>query len=310
MNILYICNDDSKPWQKAVHRHIPEAEFLVWGEDAVDPQDVDYVLAWKPQAGVLATFTKAKAIFVLGAGVDALLQDPTLPTHMPIVRLVDPRLSSGMTEYIVHWVLHFHRSMHVYARQQTARQWVQHENTDPAKRRIGFLGLGELGQDAAHAVLMLGFENIAGWTRTPKDLPGIESFVGVQSLDAFLARTDILVCLLPHTKDTQGLLNAATLAKLPQGAFVINAGRGSLVVEADMIESLNSGHIEAAAFDVFTPEPLSQDHPYWIMDNVFVTPHIASLTTADSATQVVAKGIQDIADGHFPDNVVDLKNGY
>jgi glyoxylate/hydroxypyruvate reductase A len=200
--------------------------------------------------------------------------------------------------------------MHVYARQQKAQQWGQHENADPAKRRIGFLGLGELAQDAAHAVLMLGFESIASWSRTPKDLPGIESFVGAEGLGAFLARTEILVCLLPHTQHTKGLLNAATLAKLPRGAFVINAGRGSLVVETDMIDALKSGHIEAAAFDVFATEPLPQDHPYWTMDNVFITPHIASLTTAASATQVVAKGIQAITEGDLPDNVVNLKTGY
>jgi glyoxylate/hydroxypyruvate reductase A len=229
---------------------------------------------------------------------------------VPIVRLVDPRLAQGMVEYVVHWVLHFHRDIPTYARQQAARTWVQHDNANTAKRRVGILGLGELGQAAAHALLMLGFESIAGWSRTEKELPGIESFSGAGELDAFLARTDILVSLLPDTAQTKGILNADTLGKLPQGAFVVNAGRGSAIIDDALIQALNSNHLSGAALDVFNAEPLAPDHPYWTMENVHITPHIASLTTADSATKVIAEGIEALQNGRMPDNVVDWKQGY
>lgn len=310
MKLLYICPDDPAPWRAAVARHIPGAELLVWGVDDVDVTQVDYALVWKPEPGVLGTLSNAKAIFNLGAGVDALVQDDTLPRTVPIVRLVDPRLASGMMEYVVHWVLHFHRDMATYARQQATRDWTPHTNADTAKRPVGILGLGELGQDAAHALTLLGFENIAGWSRTHKDLPGIESFAGDDALDAFLARTEILVSLLPDTPATRGILNADTLAKLPKGAFVINAGRGSAVNDADLIQALERAHIQGAALDVFNDEPLRADHPYWALDGVFVTPHVASLTTADSATQVIASGIRALQDGGLPENVVDLDQGY
>ena len=311
MKLLYISADDAAPWRAAVARHLPlSAEFFVWGEDDVDLDAIDYALVWKPEPGLLAKLSGVKAIFNLGAGVDALLQDATVPRHIPIVRLVDPRLTAGMTEYVVHWVLHFHRDMPTYARQQATRDWTQHGNADTAKRPVGILGLGELGQAAAHALLMLGFENIAGWSRTHKDLPGIKSFAGTDELNAFLARTEILVCLLPATKATAGILNKTTLAALPAGAFVINGGRGGAVVDADLRTALNSDHLAGAALDVFNIEPLPDDHPYWAMANVFITPHIASLTTADSATQLIADGIEALQEGHSPHNVVDLDQGY
>lgn len=310
MKLLYISSDDAAPWRRAVIRYLPDAELFVWGEDDVELDAIDYVLTWMPKPGLLAKLTNVKAIFNLGAGVDALLRDATLPKHVPIVRLVDPRLASGMMEYIVHWVLHFHRDMPTYARQQKKTDWTQHENADTAKRTVGILGFGELGHAAAHALLMLGFDSIAGWSRTHKELPGIISFAGPGELDAFLSRTEILVCLLPNTQATQGILNKDTLAKLPQGAFIINGGRGSAVIDADLIEALNSGHIQGAALDVFNDEPLSTDHPYWTMDNVFITPHVASLTTADSAAQVIAEGIDALEGGFTPANVVDLDLGY
>lgn len=311
MKLLFISPDDPRPWRAAVRRLIPEADdLLVWGEDDVALESIDYALAWKPAPGLLARLPNVKAIFNLGAGVDALLKDATLPRHVPIVRLVDPRLSSGMVEYVAHWVLHFHRDMPTYARQQKARAWVQHDNADTAKRRVGILGLGELGQAAAHALLLLGFESLAGWSRTRKDLPGVESFAGTDELDAFLARCDILVCLLPATQATRGVLNAARLAKLPRGAFVINGGRGSAIVDEDLIAALKSGHVLGAALDVFNTEPLPADHPYWGMDTVFITPHVASLTTPHSATEVIAQGIRALESGGIPDNVVDLEQGY
>jgi len=310
MKLLYISPDDPTPWRAAVRRHLPDAELFVWEKDPLDLSLVDYALVWAPPPGILAQLTTVKAIFNLGAGVDAVLQDDTLPRTVPIVRLVDPRLASGMMEYIVHWVLHFHRDMPRYARQNAAHDWCQQPNANSQTRAIGILGLGALGQTAGQALTLLGFKTIAGWSRTRKKLPGIQSFAGPDELNAFLARTEILVCLLPDTPATRDLLKADTLAKLPAGAVLINAGRGSLIKDADLIQALQSGHMAGAALDVFKTEPLAANHPYWDMDTVFITPHIASLTTADSAVQDMASSIRTLESGGLPDHVVDIQQGY
>ena len=310
MKIVFISPDDFAPWREPLRLNIPEADVFAWDEDSIDENEIDYALVWKPQPGLLARFANLKGIINLGAGVDALLQDHTLPRAVPLVRLVDARLTSGMVEYMIHWVLHFHRDMHVYARQQRARDWTQHDNADTQKRRVGILGLGELGQGCAHALTMLGFESLSGWSRTQKDLPGVQSFAGKDGLKPFLRQCEILLCLLPHTAATQGLLNAETLTELPQGAFIVNAGRGGLVVDEDLIAALESGHLAAAALDVFNTEPLPDDHPYWAMYNVFVTPHIASLTTPMSSSEVIAKAIRALENGEVPDNLVDFNQGY
>ncbi len=310
MNLLYVSPDDPAPWRAAADEFMCGANFWVWGEDDFDPADVSYALVWKPPSGVLGALPNVKAIFNLGAGVDALLKDPTLPRDIPIVRQVDPRLTSGMVEYIVHWVLHFHRDMPGYASQQRARAWVQHVNAETAKRRVGILGFGELGAAAARILLRLGFTDLAGWSRTHKDCAGVESFAGESQLKAFLKRTDILVCLLPETDATRGILNGETLADLPRGAFVINAGRGSSVQDDALIAALGAGHIQGAALDVFTVEPLPSAHPYWGLENVFVTPHIASVTTPKSAMAVIVTGIRTLESGGVPDHIVDIRRGY
>lgn len=310
MNIAFISPESPAPWLKALRRHLPEADVFVWGLDTIDKAAIDYALVWQPEPGLLASFPNLKGIHNLGAGVDALLQDDTLPHHVPLMRLVDPLLSSGMVEYVVHWVLHFHRDMHVYGAQQRVRNWNQYLNADTRARRIGILGLGELGQNVAHALLLLGFESLSGWSRTAKQLPGVKSFAGDEQLKPFLSQCDILVNLLPLTAATRHMLDAEAFAALPQGAFFINAGRGGTVNDEALIEALNSEHLAAAALDVFNTEPLPDDHPYWTMDSVFITPHIASLTTPMSASEVIAKALRDLEDGRTPDNVVDWGQGY
>lgn len=310
MNLLFVSLDDPAPWRAAAHHHLPDANFFVWDEDDFNPMDIGYALVWKPPSGVLASLPNLKAIFNLGAGIDALLKDETLPRHIRIVRLVDPLLTSGMVEYIVHWVLHFHRNMSVYAHQQMTRKWTPHMNSETAKRRIGILGFGELGAAAAGALMPLGFKSMAGWSRTRKKQPGIESFVGATQLKAFLKRTDILVCLLPETEATRGILNGEALAHLPRGAFIINAGRGSTIDDEALMAALKSGHIQCAALDVFNIEPLPSNHPYWDMESVFVTPHIASITTAKSAMAVIATGIDTLESGGVPENSVNIHQGY
>ena len=310
MNIVLIRPDEHKAWLKALHRYVPDAEVFIWGEDDIDPDVIDYALVWKPEPGVLKQFFNLKGICNLGAGVDHLLADETFPKDIPLVRLVDPKLSAGMVEYLVHWVLHFHRDFHIYARQQRDKVWLPHLNADTMKRSVGILGLGELGQDCAHALMMLGFETIHGWSRSEKELPGIKSYYGNDQLSAFLKNSDILINLLPATRDTRHILNHDTLNDLPNHAFIINAGRGATINEAELIEHLQNRTIAGAALDVMESEPLSDDHPFWTMENVFITPHIASLTNPNSAALVLAEALRAWEAGETPENLVDMEQGY
>ncbi len=311
MNILYIAATDPAPWRRKIEARLPDARFMVWPDDAPDtPEDVDYVLVWKPEPGLLKRFANTKAIFNMGAGVDALLRDPDLPAGVPIVRLVDPVLTSGMVEYVVHWVLHFHRSFHEYARLQRQGVWKEQMPPFTAKRAVGFLGLGELATASAQALQALGFKNIAGWSRTKKDLPGIESFAGADSLRPFLERSEILITLLPLTDATRAFVNTETLGHLPDGAFIINPGRGALIDDDALLAALDSGKIAAAALDTFEPEPLPGEHPFWGHERVALTPHVASITVAGAAAEIIVEGIKKMEAGEMPDNVVDVKAGY
>lgn len=314
MKLIFVSQEDrAEDWQAELAAHLPDLEFLVWPGDAdgLDPGSVDYALAWKPPAGVLASFPKLKFIQSLGAGVDGLFVDPDLPRDVPISRMVDRSLIQGMTEYVLYNVLHYHRRMGDYAAQQAAGRWKPLRQIDPRTRRIGIMGMGELGGDAADKLKPLEFD-IAGWSRAAKDIPGVTSFHGdgADGLDAFLARTDILICLLPLTDATRGIIRAETLAKLPAGAVVINCARGGHVVDDDLLAALDSGHIAGACLDVFNEEPLPAGHPYWTHPKVRMTPHTASLTAPSSAAEYVAGNIRRVEGGAAPLNVVDLDSGY
>lgn len=312
MKLMFLSEEDrAEDWRDEMSEHFPDMEFLVWPDDAdgVDLAAIDYALAWKPPAGALKRLTGLKYIQSLGAGVDGLLTDPTLPAHIPISRMADRSLIQGMTEYVLYQVLHYHRKMDAYAAQQAAREWKALRQADPRTRRIGVMGLGELGRDAAEKLLALEFD-MAAWSRTPKTMAGVASHHGDGGLDAFLSRTDILICLLPLTAATRGVINAKNLAKLPEGAVVINAARGGHVVDEDLLAALDAGRLAGACLDVFNTEPLPPGHPYWTHPKVRMTPHAASLTGAPSAAEYVAENIRRVERGEPPLNIVDLGVGY
>jgi glyoxylate/hydroxypyruvate reductase A len=309
MSILFAsAHDNARPWLDELRSQMPDRAVRVW-PDLPDPAAIDYALVWKPKPGLLATLPNLRVIFSLGAGVDALLRDPDLPDR-PLVRMVEPALTEGMTEYVCQHVLRWHRDAPMYERQQRDRVWRQEAvQTLARERRVGLLGLGALGSDAAAALTALRFD-VAGWSRTPKELPGVACFHGEAQLDAFLARTDILVCLLPLTPDTAGILNAGLFARLPRGAVVINAARGQHLVEADLLAALDSGQISGATLDVFHQEPLPADHPFWTHPQVTVTPHIAAITQARTAVAQVVEGIRQFEAGRPLANLVDRARGY
>ena len=301
--------DDPEKWLRAFADALPQAELRIGAESVQDPAEVDYAVAWKPPQGLLKRYPNLKAILSLGAGVDHLASDPELPTHVPVVRLVDPGLTWGMTEYVVWAVLGHHRRTREYRQLQAEHRWERLDVPLAPSRRVGVMGLGELGADAARALTAMRFE-VAGWSNRRKEIDGVESFAGTDEFSRFLARSEILVSLLPLTQATTGILNRHTLGELPKGACLVNAARGGHLVEEDLLELLGTGQIAEATLDVFREEPLPAGHPFWDHPRITVTPHEAAITPAESAAATIAENIRKIERGEPPSPVVDFSKGY
>ena len=314
MTILLHASSDNAPWLAALKRQAPPRS-VVTASDAEYFGAVRYAMVWKPPAGLLNCLPRLEVIFNLGAGVDAILSDPTVPKGPPIVRVVDPNLTMRMTEWVTLQVLMQHRRMPMYLDQQRKRYWNDSVEQHLASAvTVGFLGLGVLGQDAARVLHVLNF-NVLGWSRTPKTVAGVETFSGSEGLDRMLARTDILVCLLPLTRETRGFLNAALFAKLKRGGplggpVLINAGRGPEQVETDILAALDDGRLAGASLDVFETEPLSAGSPLWTHPKVIITPHNAADSDPASLSRYVLRQIGRYERGEPLENVIDRVLGY
>ncbi|MDP1750998.1 MAG: glyoxylate/hydroxypyruvate reductase A [Reyranella sp.] len=307
--IAYISRDtDGQLWKKAFEAALGPVDFRTL-DNLGDKADVDIVLAWKPPSGLIASFPNVKMIVSLGMGVDHLLADDRLPEGVPITRIMDDGLVGQMSEYALYWALRHHRDIDKYAASQHARQWKPEEFVDTIHRRVGVLGLGTIGQDTAGKFAALGFPT-AGWSRTQKTLPGIETFHGPDGLAQVLAQSDILINVLPLTRDTRGILNAKMFAALPRGAYFINMARGGHVNDEALLAALESGHLSGAALDVFNTEPLPADHAYWSHPKVHVTPHIAGATNPRTASPGVIENIRNVRAGRALINRIDPKSGY
>jgi glyoxylate/hydroxypyruvate reductase A len=296
-------------WRDALLALDPGLDIRLF-PDAGDPRGIEAAVVWTAHdMAELRRYPNLRLIVSMGAGVDHLFRPPGPPPGVPVARLVDRRLTTGMTEWVLLNVLRFHRQDPDYRAQQAARIWSELPAPDTAARRVGILGLGELGIASARALLSLGFP-VMGWSRRPKDVPGVAAFDGAEGLRAMLARSDILVCLLPLTPETRGVIRAETLALLPRGAFVVNGARGGHVVDADLLAALESDQVAGAALDVFEPEPLPPEHPYWAHPRVVLTPHAASITIPGSAAPQVVENIRRLRDGRDLINLVDFAAGY
>jgi glyoxylate/hydroxypyruvate reductase len=282
-------------------------------DDIGDPADIAYACTFRTPSGLLATLPNLKLIVNLGAGVDRLFEDPRLPS-VPIVRAAHADLSMRMTEYVVLHTLRYHRRQPVYEAQQRGRVWKGHSQPPASEVNVGVMGLGVIGTEAAQVLARVGF-NVAGWSRSPKSIAGIATFHGEEGLDAFLARTEILVCLLPLTPATNGILNRALFARLKSdgpagGAYLINAGRGGLQIDGDILAALDDGTLAGATLDVFAQEPLPPENPMWTHAKVTITPHNAGdISPMVMVGEVVAQ-FDRFERGEPLLNVVDRDRGY
>ncbi len=304
---------DGEQWAAEMRKAAPAMDVRVW-PNMGDPTTVDYVAAWLPPPDVVKSLTNLKVIFSLGAGVDAILKDPTLPGGVPIVRVNDPDLTMRMSEYIVLHVLMHHRQQRRLDENQKKGVWDSFPTHAASGLRVGIMGLGVLGQDAATKLAILGFK-VAGWSRTPKHIDGVQCYSGAGGLDTFLARTDVLVSLLPATAETDGILNRTLIRKLarsgPFGApILINAGRGRQQNEQELLAALDAGELHAATLDVFRTEPLPKESRFWTHPKVTLTPHIAADSDPAVICAYVAQQIATYEQSGKLSNLVDRARGY
>ena len=300
-------------WKSRFDEVCSDRRVLLLPDAAFDPADIHYAAVWKPAPGELASFPNLRVIFNLGAGVDALMADSSLP-KVPLVRVAVGDLTDRMTEYVVLHVLMHHRQELYLRACQREKRWEPLFQWPASAISVGIMGLGTLGSNAAEVLKRLGFR-VSGWSRNPRQIDGVECFHGQAQLETFLRRTDILVCLLPLTSDTRHILNRGLFAKLnrnsPLGAPVlINAGRGGLQAEADILQCLDDGTLGAVSLDVYATEPLPADSRFWTHPKVVLTPHNAADTDPEEISKYVAKQIERFEAGGTLENIVDPARGY
>ncbi|MET1116779.1 MAG: glyoxylate/hydroxypyruvate reductase A [Comamonas sp.] len=297
-------------WQKLFAEFSPALEVRGWDDPEVDPASVEYALVWQPQAGRLARYPRLRAVLSSSAGVDHILCDPLLPEALPIVRMVPEETQQRMAEFIGMSCLLLQKGFPQMLAQQRNRHWREIVATRLASEvRVGIMGLGALGAQAARYVRTLGFQ-VCGWSQTRKSISGVCSYAGAQELADFLAGTDILVCLLPDTQATRGIVDAALLAHLPRGASLINVGRGAHVVEPDLLAALDSGQLASAVLDVFEQEPLDAASAFWAHPQVIVTPHSAATPSRREKARQAAQAIAAMTRGEPPSHLLDRTRGY
>lgn len=307
--LFYSPQDPAELWAAELRKTLPDDVDVRLHPAVGDPKDVEYILCWRPMPGLLGSLPNLKLILSLAAGFDHVLQVPDRPVHVPIVRIVDDFLSAMMAEYAVHAVLGFHRDMPRYRVAQRDRRWDRGWPQYTPDIHVGVLGLGAIGAEVARKLAVFGFQ-VHGWARTAKTIDGITCHVGESGLAAMLPHCRHLVCVLPLTEDTRGIIDRKTLATLPQGAHVVNIGRGGHVVDADLLAALDAGHIAGAFLDVYNAEPLPSDHAYWGHPQVLMTPHVAGEIVPRSCAHAIARSIVCQRNGEPVPGVANLERGY
>lgn len=306
--LIYTLIHDADEWAETLAAQLPGLDIRVY-PNIGDPADIDMALVWKPPVGFLAGFPNLKFVHSFGAGVDGILADPKYPRHVPMARVVDAGLANGMAEYVVLHVLRFHRQMQAMQFNQRNRTWKWLPPVDAKDRTIGIMGMGALGAVAAKRLLDFDFQ-VVGWSRRLKAVDGVASFHGDDQLEGFLRHCNVLVCLLPLTPQTRGIISRRTISLLPRGAHIINAGRGGHVVEADLLHALDNDYLSGATLDVFAEEPLPEQHPFWTHPKVTVTPHNAADSIPALVVPQIVDNIRRCREGRPLARIVDLSVGY
>ena len=310
MSIVVYLGDaeETREWVGLLSRLMPEFEIRDF-DDPGDVATVDYAVVWAPPQGGIARFPNLKAIVSIGAGVDHVLRAPELPRHLPILRTTGQDMVQRLREYVALHVLTHHRELMTTDANQAQGKWKQIVTPVANRRRVGIMGLGNIAGACATTLASLGFDT-AGWSRSGRRVEGVTVFAGTEEMPRFLARTEILVCLLPLTSETRDILDARLFAQLPTGARIINAGRGGHLVEEDLLAALASGQIGGATLDVFRTEPLPADHPFWTHPLIRITPHIASMIDAETGASVIASNIRSFETTGTSEAIADIARGY
>ena len=298
---------NAKAWRDTFAEQLPDLEIRIW-PDPGELVDIEYLAFMHPDFDTLPVFPNLKAMFSRSAGVEAFVNHPKLP-KVPLGKMEPPGGDPMMTEYVVMHVLRLHRDMPGYQAAQANREWLRKRIVRPEERRIGFLGYGMMAKAPALMLKSLGFP-VSAWVRSPKRDAEVEIFHGADQLAPFLAQTDIAVCLLPLTAETEGILCAKNFALMPKGAMVINVGRGNHVVEEDLIAALDSGQLSYAALDALHPEPLPKDNPLWTHPKVTVMPHVARRPTVKQLVSEIVANIRSVRAGGKLLQEVDVRRGY
>ena len=309
--VFYSPGQNPQPWLDCLSAHFPAAEVWPWTQQCVDRQ-ADYAVLWAPPAELFATQHRLKAVFNIGAGADRVMQIPNLAAlvkGVPVVRLNDAGMAVQMAEYVCHALIRHTREFAVYEAQQKQCEWKTLPAIDRAAWPVGVMGLGDIGARVAQTVAGFGYPTF-GWSRSDKSLPGITAFSGLGGLDVFLPQVRVLVCLLPLTPDTAGILNARTLAKLRPNAYLINVARGAHLVESDLLDLLDHGAMSGATLDVFQEEPLPAAHPFWLHPRITLTPHVSAITLREESVEQIAGKILALERGERIKGVVRLDSGY
>ena len=306
--LIKLGGESADDYIEEMHRLEPRLKIREW-PDVGSPGEVDIAMVWKMPHGELAKFPNLKLIISMAAGVDHVLSDPDRPKGVPIVRVTDPHMARSMGHWFLMNILRLHRETAHFDNLRAEKIWPPEIAFDTDAISVGILGLGYLGTHVAQMLKAVGLR-VQGWSRTQKNLDGIQSFSGKVGLEQMLSNTNYLACLLPNTPATEGIMSLNCFNKMPRGSYVLNAGRGSQLVEADLLQALDNGQIKGAALDVFETEPLPRDHPFWTDTRILMTPHHAAEVFLPAAVQTFLKNIYSIRNNQPLTGLVNEELGY
>lgn len=307
---IVIIRQDNKidSWKKALKAKAPDISIYSYLEEH-PKEEITLACVWKQPVDSLKQYPNLKCIASLGAGVDFIFKDQSVPQNIPITRVVDPVLASDMSEFVLALILSFFKNLNNYRTDQMKKVWYPQEYMRISDVTVGIMGMGALGEKLTEDLIKNRFK-VIGWATSPKNIPGVEVYIGNKEKNTFLSRSNILVCLLPLTRETTGILNNKLFKELPKQSYVINVARGGHLVDEDLLEYINNGHLAGAGLDVFHEEPLAVEHPFWTHPKIHITPHVASVSDIESVIPQLLENYRKLKEGLPLNNTVNREKGY